>query len=130
MECGLHWWQRRGTHKRNPLPCWRIWQVSHGADQLERDGNQYPNDILNVHGNPGSYPATSGCPQIRVFGGRYYSVSLVTSCISPGDLTIVQRITVLSIAGQHKLYAAFSDFLGIIGYWTGDFQAFAVRVTS
>ncbi|KAI0284674.1 permease for cytosine/purines, uracil, thiamine, allantoin-domain-containing protein [Russula aff. rugulosa BPL654] len=26
-------------------------------------------------------------------------------------------ITVLSIAGQHKLYAALSNFLGIIGYW-------------
>ncbi|KAF8500276.1 NCS cytosine-purine permease [Russula emetica] len=40
--------------------------------------------------------------QIRVFGGRYCSR---------------KRITVLSIVGQHKLYATFSDFLGIIGYW-------------
>ena len=31
------------------------------------------------------------------------------------------RITVLSIVGQHKLYATLSDFLGIIGYWAGDF---------
>jgi purine-cytosine permease-like protein len=28
-------------------------------------------------------------------------------------------ITVLSIVGQHKLYATLSDFLGIIGYWAG-----------
>ena len=32
----------------------------------------------------------------------------------------------LSIAGQHKVNANLSDFLGIIGYWTGKFRAFAV----
>jgi hypothetical protein len=32
----------------------------------------------------------------------------------------------LSIMGQHKFYAALSNFLGIIGYWTGDFRASAV----
>ena len=36
----------------------------------------------------------------------------------------------LSIARQHKLYAALSDFLGIIGYWADDFRAFEVRVIS
>jgi len=30
-------------------------------------------------------------------------------------------ITVLAIAGQHKFYAALSNFLGIIGYWAGAF---------
>ena len=29
----------------------------------------------------------------------------------------------LAITGQHKFYAALSNFLGIIGYWAGDFQA-------
>lgn len=28
--------------------------------------------------------------------------------------------------GQHKFYATLSNFLGIIGYWTGDFRAFTV----
>jgi hypothetical protein len=32
----------------------------------------------------------------------------------------------LSIMGQHKFYATLSNFLGIIGYWTGDFRAFAI----
>jgi hypothetical protein len=39
---------------------------------------------------------------------------------------IAQRITVLAIAGQHKFYGTLSDFLGIIGYWAGDFRDFAV----
>jgi hypothetical protein len=33
---------------------------------------------------------------------------------------------VLAIVGQHKFYATLSDFLGIIGYWAGDFRAFAM----
>ena len=31
----------------------------------------------------------------------------------------------LSVMGQHKFYAALSNFLGIIGYWTGDFRTLA-----
>ena len=42
------------------------------------------------------------------------------------DLKIIQRIAILSIVGQHKFYATLSNFLGIIGYWAGEFQAFAV----
>ena len=30
--------------------------------------------------------------------------------------------------GQHKFYATLSNFLGIIGYWTGNFRAFAAVV--
>ena len=33
----------------------------------------------------------------------------------------------LSIVGQHKLYATLSNFLGIIGYWAGDFPSLAVN---
>jgi purine-cytosine permease-like protein len=32
---------------------------------------------------------------------------------------------VLSIVGQHKFYATLSNFLGIIGYWAGDFPSFS-----
>ncbi len=32
----------------------------------------------------------------------------------------------LSIMGQHKFYATLSNFLGIIGYWTGGYRPFAV----
>jgi purine-cytosine permease-like protein len=32
----------------------------------------------------------------------------------------------LSIVGQHKFYATLSDFLGIMGYWAGNFRDFAV----
>lgn len=39
---------------------------------------------------------------------------------------MVQRITALSIVGQHKFNATLSNSLGIIGYWSGDFRAFAV----
>ena len=49
-------------------------------------GHQYPNDILDVHGIPSTYSTVSGCSQIRVFGGRYCSVSFITSCVSLGDL--------------------------------------------
>ena len=41
------------------------------------------------------------------------------------DLKIIQRITVLSVVGQHRFYTTLSDFLDIIGYWIGDFRAFA-----
>ncbi len=37
---------------------------------------------------------------------------------------IAERITVLSIVGQHKFYATLSDFLGIIGYWAGDSEIY------
>ena len=33
---------------------------------------------------------------------------------------MAQRVMVLAIVGQHKLYATLTDFLAIIGYWTGD----------
>jgi purine-cytosine permease-like protein len=33
---------------------------------------------------------------------------------------------VLSIVGQHKFYATLSNFLGIMGYWAGNFRNFAV----
>ncbi len=33
---------------------------------------------------------------------------------------------VLAIVGQHQFYATLSNFLGIMGYWTGDFRDFAV----
>lgn len=32
----------------------------------------------------------------------------------------------LSIVGQNKFYATLSDFLGIMGYWAGNFRDFAV----
>jgi hypothetical protein len=35
---------------------------------------------------------------------------------------IAHRIAVLSIVGQHKFNATLSNFLGIIGYWAGDFD--------
>jgi hypothetical protein len=38
---------------------------------------------------------------------------------------IEQRITVLAIVGQHKFYDTLTNFLGIIGYWAGDFLTFA-----
>jgi len=31
------------------------------------------------------------------------------------------RVTILSIVGQHKFYATLSDFLGIMGYWAGNY---------
>ena len=31
----------------------------------------------------------------------------------------------LSVVGQHRFYTTLSDFLDIIGYWIGDFRAFA-----
>jgi purine-cytosine permease-like protein len=31
---------------------------------------------------------------------------------------------VLAIVGQHKFYVALSDFLGLIGFWTGDLHKF------
>ncbi|KAH8998193.1 hypothetical protein EDB92DRAFT_1792124 [Lactarius akahatsu] len=34
-----------------------------------------------------------------------------------------KRIIPLSIAGQHKLYSALSNFLSIMGYWTGPWAA-------
>jgi hypothetical protein len=33
---------------------------------------------------------------------------------------MAQRVMVLAIFGQHKLYATLTDFLTIVGYWTGD----------
>jgi purine-cytosine permease-like protein len=31
---------------------------------------------------------------------------------------------VLSIVGQHKFYVTLSDFLGIVGYWAGNFPSY------
>ena len=36
---------------------------------------------------------------------------------------MVQSITVLAIVGQHKFNATLSNFLGIIGYYAGNFRA-------
>jgi len=57
-----------------------------------------------------------------------YSICMEVQVLVP-PLVVVPRyvfsvvgtvvITALAIVGQHKLYAAFSDFLGIIGYWAG-----------
>ena len=42
------------------------------------------------------------------------------------DLNIAQRIGLLSVLGKHTLYNNFSNFLGLIGHWAGDFEIFAV----
>ena len=33
---------------------------------------------------------------------------------------VAQRVILLAIVGQHKLYGALSNFLGIVGYWAGN----------
>ena len=39
-----------------------------------------------------------------------------------------QRAVSLSIVGQHKFYDTLNDFLGIIGYCTGDLHTFFLRL--